>query len=175
MKKLLVVLFALAVPAFAQQQEMVSVPKSMLTQQQLTQVKVEEQVETISKYAGLGREVGEAINGGLSAVTTHTAAFAKTEVGQFTMFIIAWKVLGKDVLGFLIAVPLLVFATAYFSFAYWRDCMTRRVVLEVDEKKKPIKWETVNAQHLRDMGAVRFCYFALYVVFVGICLIVALA
>jgi hypothetical protein len=96
---------------------MVSIPRSALTPQQLKQVDVQE----AGAWVGLGKEVGEAINSSLSAVTDNTAKFADTKVGKFTMFIIAWKVLAQDFMGVLWAFFLasIGFPTLIWSYRRW--------------------------------------------------------
>lgn len=117
----LILLFSIVTPARAQVADtgMVSIPRSALTPQQLKQIEVHE----AGAWVGLGKEVGEAINSSLSAVTDNTAKFADTQVGKFTMFIIAWKVLGNDFMGVVWAffLALLGFPTLIWSYRRWTN------------------------------------------------------
>jgi len=85
-------------------EELVSVPKSMLSKEQLRQVEVNNIMENISnpeEYNSImayGRAVGVAISDGLSAVVDQADRFGSTNVGQFTMYIIAFKVIGAKLI-----------------------------------------------------------------------------
>lgn len=102
MRNLLLALMLFASPLMAQDSVMVSVPRSALTPQQLANVEaqgIKEKAEAYGAWVGVGKEVGEAVNSSLSAISDNAAKFADTKVGKFSMFIVAWKVLGNDILG----------------------------------------------------------------------------
>ncbi|KKT29038.1 hypothetical protein A3I36_04745 [Candidatus Giovannonibacteria bacterium RIFCSPLOWO2_02_FULL_45_28] len=94
-------------------------------------------IETYGKWVGIGKEIGSAVNESLSSITVQADNFAKTGVGKFTMFLVAYKVLGKDLLGMIIGVPLLVVWTALF-IVFWRRLYVNRVVLYKIENKTKI-------------------------------------
>ena len=84
------------------------IPDSMLTEAQRSALsnsnRVKEaktNVAVISTYAGLGKELGVAINDALSAITEQTNKFANTPLGHLVMFIVIYKVCGKMVVGIL--------------------------------------------------------------------------
>jgi muconolactone delta-isomerase len=81
-----------AVPATAQVRDsMVAVPASLLTADQKAQMEVaatQAKIQTYGKWVGLGKEVGEAVNSSLAAVTDQTARFADTKVGKVTMALV---------------------------------------------------------------------------------------
>lgn len=54
--------------------------------------------QKVSTYTRWGHEIGTAMDEGLSAITRHTADFAETDLGRFTMFLIAWKVMSEDII-----------------------------------------------------------------------------
>lgn len=99
------VLFAclLCTGAFSQQQEeTVTVPKSMLSKEQIGEISAKElqqKIDTYGKWVGMGHEVGTAVNESLSAVTAQANNFAQTGVGKWTMFVVIYKIIGHDVLG----------------------------------------------------------------------------
>ena len=76
----------------SQDTSMVLVPKNTLTAQQKQVV----EVQSAREWVGLGKEVGEAINSSLSAVTEQTSKFADTKIGHLTMALVVWKVIGSD-------------------------------------------------------------------------------
>src|SRR3990167_10096299 len=99
-KIILVASLLMPAPALARlhsRDEQVQVPRSSLTAQQEADLKLQEaetKIEIAGKWVGLGKEVGEAFNGALSALTNQADKASKTNIGQFAMFIVAFKVLG---------------------------------------------------------------------------------
>jgi hypothetical protein len=91
-------------------EETVTVPKSMLTEDQKKVIAVKEVTEKlkdaddVNMIMAYGKAVGVAIDDGLSAVVKHADAFGKTQVGQFTMFMIAFKIMGPDVIQVIVGV-----------------------------------------------------------------------
>jgi hypothetical protein len=107
-----------------QQEEQVTIPKSMLTKQQLEEVTAKDMQARVKQYGswvGIGHEVGVAVNEGLSAVTTQSNAFANTKVGKWTIFVIVFKVLGLPVVGMIFGFGLLIVGTPIWlwSFRKW--------------------------------------------------------
>jgi len=113
-----------------QQEEYVSVPKSQLTEQQkqsLESQTLQEKIETYAKWSGVGKEIGVAVREGLTAVVDVSTKFAGTDVGKFTMVLIAWKVVGKDVTSLFLGV-LLIIVFNYILFKVYRNTfVTHRV------------------------------------------------
>lgn len=110
---------------------------------------LQKKIETYGKWVGLGKEVGSAVNESLSALTTQAEKFSKTGVGKFTMFIVAWKVLGKDFMGFIIGVPLLILATSIFLWSYRKTCLPYRVLTKVNADKSK-EYTILNQEDMRD-------------------------
>ena len=107
--------------------------KELETKQQLAVMK--DKIETYGKWVGMGKEVGVAINESLSALTVQADSFSKTGVGKFTMFMVAWKVIGKDFIRFLVGVPLLITWTVLFVWLFRKNCIT----YSVPSKQNPDK------------------------------------
>ena len=80
------------------------------------QLKTKQQIERLGKFAGVGKEIGEAVNSSLEAITDNADKFAKTRVGVFTMVLVAYKIIGKDLIQFLIGVPFFVVGNLSFDF-----------------------------------------------------------
>ena len=145
----------LAVPVFAQQttqqtvEETVVVKKSDLTAEQLAKVQHQEVVDKLGaykEYAEMGRGVGLAVGESLKAVKDVAVDLSNTNVGKFTMFLIAWKVMAKDVIGmgdvvfgYMVGIPLLFVGGAVLLWSYRRQCIPRRVLVESTKEGK--KWE----------------------------------
>lgn len=129
-------LFVVTVNAQQTQSTQVSIDKSMLTEQQLQLLEsrqnlaiTEEHVETISKWAGMGEEIGLAIEGGLNAVVDVSEKFGNTDVGMFTMAMIAWKIMGKDVVRIGLGLILAIIVTVVV-FISWRRLTNDKVLIK---------------------------------------------
>lgn len=123
MKKIFVLSFVLAFLALAccSANAQTTTPKtgdptSYMTPEQLAKYEADIRVAELQKkldiygnWVGVGGEVGTAVREGLNAVVDVADKFGKTDVGRFTMILVAWKVIGKDimriVLGFFSLLP----------------------------------------------------------------------
>lgn len=120
-------LIALALTSFAMAQppeKMISVPESKLTEQQ----KAELLSDKTQSWVGIGKEIGEAVNSSMAAITTQSNNFAQTPVGKLTAFIVIWKVIGDQaihlfggMLEFIVFVPI-------WLWSYRKMCMNRKIV-----------------------------------------------
>src|SRR5271157_4940498 len=126
-------LVASASPAMAQQpEEQVSVPKSMLTKDQLdaiAQQNMKDKVERYGKWVGIGHEVGQAVNESLSAITTQANNFAQTPVGKWTIVVVIYKVIGQQLTGLIIGVGTLLIGLPLWIWSY-RKYLPHRIVTE---------------------------------------------
>ena len=151
MKKVSLILIALFIHSIgisAQEVKTVTIPMSQLTQQQLAELEQEELEKKLQQYGnwvGVGGEIGTAVREGLIAVVDVADKAGNTDVGKFTMYLIAWKVVGKDIirlfLGFIIAIiiTIFIFKSAKKSFNVQR-------VLKSDPGlfKYPKEYEIIN-------------------------------
>lgn len=145
-----VTLLTVTTAAFAQDANKVVVDKSLLTPEQMAKVKaaqtveqvtqVADQVQQVGKYAGLGKEVGEAVNGSLSAITDNANKFANTKVGTFTMWIVAFKVLGVQAIRLSLALIFMTVFTCVFLWIWGQNFIPRRILAE--ETEGPDKTKT---------------------------------
>lgn len=132
MKKISGLFLALAllvIPVKAQN-EQVSVPKSMLTQEQIDKVNAAEIQDKIQKYGnwvGIGHELGTAVNESLSAITTQANNFAQTPVGKLTAALVVWKVVGHDGMGFIIGALEIILIFPLWVWSY-RKYLPRNIV-----------------------------------------------
>ena len=130
--KLILLLMVLTIGTLFSQ-ETVTLNVADLTQSQLEQIKSKKtespdltNVETASKYIGLGKEVGIAINEGLNSTIDAANKFGNTRVGTFTMNILAWKLLGKDITRVVLSV-LLLFSSIWLLIYNIRKHSTHKV------------------------------------------------
>ena len=154
---LLVVAFAPSVKAQANlngANEKITVNTSDLTVDQLAKIKAEAEVKELSKkletygnWVGVGGEIGDAIKEGLTAVVDVADKFGNTDVGKFTMVMIAWKVVGKDIVQILLG---LLFFTTFVTtliLIFRRIVLPRRIKIENPGFfKYPKKYEIVKTE-----------------------------
>ena len=116
------------------QEEMVSIPKSKLTEQQ----KAEMKMSNAQSWVGMGKEIGDAVNSSLQAITTQSNNFAQTPVGKLTVCLVIWKVVGDQAVHILGGLLILILCVPIWIWSYRRICMTRRVKTGKDT------WEVVK-------------------------------
>ena len=134
------------------QDQKITVKTSDLTVDQLAKIKLEEanaelqkKVDTYGKWVGVGGEIGTAVKDGLNAVVDVADKFGKTDVGRFTMIMIAWKVVGKDVVRIILGILFFITLTIIIVRVYRRVVMPRRVLIENPGLfKYPKKYQVVN-------------------------------
>ena len=144
MKKILSVftILMLSVVAFTPktysqvQDQKITVRQSDLTPDQLAKIKLQEandelqkKVDTYGKWIGVGGEIGTAVKDGLNAVVDVADKFGSTNVGKFTMTMIAWKVIGKDIVKIILGLIFFITYTWVLIYSYKRTCTARRVLL----------------------------------------------
>ena len=126
------VLILLVMPVQAQTSQQVTVDITDLTPAQRAKVEAdaliakqeaqiaiyEKKIEQFGDWVGVGGEVGEAVKQGLEAVVDVADKFGQTDVGKFTLVLVAWKVMGKDVvkiiLGLIFFAMLVVIITRFY-------------------------------------------------------------
>jgi len=125
-------------------------------------------LEEYSKWAGMGKEIGVAVNEGLKAVTTQTAEFAKTTPGKVTMAIIVWKVMGKDFVGAIVGIPFLIIVICVFIWILRRTFFTRRILVKKTGKDREYRTENDG-----DWSSDKIWgFFGLFVVMIICCAII---
>lgn len=91
---------------------------------------VTQKLETVSEWAGIGKEIGSAVKEGLTAVKDVAVDFSKTDVGTFTMVLIAWKVVGQDVMGLWVGMVVFIICISFLVWSYRRTILTRKVLVK---------------------------------------------
>lgn len=116
------------------QQQKITVNTSDLTPDQLAKIKAEQELAVISKkmeqygnWVGIGGEIGQAIKDGLYAVKDVAVEFGGTSVGKFTMYLIAWKVMGKDIVRIFLGLIFILVATIVIWKSYKLNFCARRI------------------------------------------------
>jgi hypothetical protein len=142
-----------AAAAFAQGSGQIVVDKSDLPEDLLRQLEkkqkveqVKENIETAKEVAqdarSIGHEIGVAVDEALGAVTKHAETFGKTDVGKFTMAMVAVSIL-KDqipfvydrIVGLVFGIPFLIFIDIVLFLVFFRTTRQRKRVIIVEGKK----------------------------------------
>lgn len=154
MKKLLLLMMMATAALSAEEtkppeNDLVTVPRRYVSSEGLTKAATG---SAISPYLGMGREIGEAVKGGLESVVDVSNRFADTPVGKFTLFMVAWKIIGRSLLGLVVGLPLYLLGLyIWVSFAR-RIYFGRWVWIRNSEGKKvqvredPVKFGSGDAK-----------------------------
>ncbi len=156
MFRTLMLALVLATPVMAQDSATVTIPASSLTQEQreaLTTKAMDSKIATYGKWVGVGKEIGEAVNSSLSAVTDNATKFADTKVGRTATYLVVWKVVGQDLLGFVIACLLLIVGIPIWAWSYRNALRNRYPIMEekFDDKGKCVN-RTYRHTFSKDYG-----------------------
>ena len=118
------------------QPEKIVVNVTDLTPDQVAKVKAQneldqtsQKMQTLGKWAGYGKEVGVAIKEGLNAVVDVADKFGSTDVGKFTMYMIAWKIMGREAVAILLGSFILIIVTIVI-FISFRRMYPRKILMK---------------------------------------------
>lgn len=153
---LFLMVFTLAIsPAYSQvPDQKITVNTSDLTVDQLAKIKAEQEVkeltkklETYGNWVGVGGEIGTAVKDGLTAVVDVADKFGKTDVGKFTMIMVAWKVMGKDIVQILLGLLFFITFVTTLILVFRRIVLPRKFKVENPGFfKYPKKFEVVKTE-----------------------------
>jgi hypothetical protein len=125
------------VQAQQQQDEKITVSTKDLTIDQLAKIKAEAEIKTLQskldtygKWVGVGGEIGTAVKEGLTAVVDVSEKFGKTDVGKFTLVMIAWKVMGEDAVGLVVGLLFFIVTVTLVTLFFKRITRTRKVLIK---------------------------------------------
>ena len=112
-------------------------PTSYMTPAQLAKyendiktAELEKKLETYGEWVGVGGEVGIAVREGLNAVVDVADKFGGTDVGKFTMILVAWKVVGKDLVRIILGILFIIAISILIFRVYKNTFMVKRVMVE---------------------------------------------
>lgn len=171
------VLMIAVMPTQAQTTKQVGDPTSYMTPDQLAKyhsdikvAELEKKLQTYGNWVGVGGEVGIAVKEGLSAVVDVADQFGKTDVGKFTLVMVAWKVMGKDVIRIILGLVFLVIITWLFVKVYKNTYVPKRMMVENPGfMKYPKKYEIIKPDSSWDgYQAVKILLLFLYAGAIGI-------
>lgn len=184
MKKLIVLILMSMVfilPTMAQTQpatpqEVITVNKSDLTADQLAKIQADayqkeltSRIEAYGKWAGVGKEIGIGIKESLMAVVDVSEKFGNTKVGNFTMLMVAWKILYKDLVRILLGLIFLAVVPTIIWKAYRRLC-TRKILLKTNGWQfwLPKEYKLIDAPEWEGIEFVKILLLAMIVGSFGI-------
>lgn len=140
--------------AVAQQQEkVVSVPESKLTEQQKAEFMKAATIQEQAKgWAGIGDEIGHAVNNSMAAITTQSNNFAQTPVGKLTVLIVIWKVVGDQAVHVAGGIVEIIFFVPLWIWSFRKTGIVRRAL--VSSEGWPIigkkTWQVLDDQDKSD-------------------------
>lgn len=171
MKRILfsIVMLLMVVTVMFAQEKTYTVKESQLTVDQKAKLEAQNAQSAVSTYVGVGKEVGVAIKEGLSALNTEVNKFSESPAGKFTMFIIAYKVIGADFIQFLIGIPLFFAGLLYFMYSFRKNCVTRKELIEISGSffNRTKKYAVVNERVAADIAWGHFVALFIYLFLVS--------
>jgi hypothetical protein len=135
MERLLVAVLILAPFMSAQEADgdkLVTVPRRYVSSEGLTH----QAPAGVSSWVGIGKEIGEATKEGLAAVVDQAERFGTTRVGFFVMAMVAWKIIGHDILAVVLGVPIWIAGVCLWIWSMRRFFFGRSVVAKEDRAAK---------------------------------------
>lgn len=173
-KSVLILLFLfIGVSVMSQQVERVTIEKSELTSDQLKKLEESEllkKLDNYGKWVGIGGEIGTAVRESLMGVVDVADKFGNTDVGKFTLVMVAWKIIGKDLVRILLGVVFLIM----FTIIFWRNFTNTFMIKRVRKSGvwikfwEPSEYEIVKPERYEGVEVVRFLYIATYIGSFGI-------
>lgn len=170
----IVICIALLLPsvALAQQsassESLITVRKSELPADLLKKIEMERKIQAYGEYVGLGEEIGHAVDATLTAVSENAVKFAETDVGKLAIFLVVWKVIGKDFTQLVIGIFLLIVGFPIFIWVWTRNCINRRILKNVT-KEGDKEYEVIKPD-----SKTQWSYGVSFFVYIGMALIVML-
>lgn len=116
--------------------ELVTVPKKYVSQQGVEKAAALQKVDSVSSYAGMGKEIGIATREALNGVVDVSDKFSKTDIGHFVMFMVAWKILGQKALAVTLGIPIFLAGIGLWVYLLKGIMMPYRVLVKEDKAAK---------------------------------------
>lgn len=135
-----------------------------------------QKIETYGRWVGIGKELGTAVNESMSALTIQADKFAQTDVGKFTMFMVAYKVLGNDVIALFKRLIMIPIGIVIISIGTWvcirslkNMCWGRNVLEGIGvDKSKRYKFIEPTERCSDNRASISFFHGLAYLFFIGL-------
>lgn len=132
--------------------DLVTVQKKFVSADGLSKAKDAASASTVSNWAGVGKEIGEATRDALNSVVDVSDKFSKTDVGKFVLVMVAYKVIGQKIIAVVLGIPVFLFGIGVWIFVFRRFFCSYRVLIENDTTVKVKKYNTVNYEFYTSEG-----------------------
>lgn len=128
----LILITVFTMPAMA---ELSADEKAVLEQYRKDKDKAE-RVEGVKEYVEIGEMIGKAFASTAKELGVAVNEFAETPVGKMTAGVIIWKLVGKDLIGFISGVVFFVILVSVWIYFFRRMCVIESIEYGEDGKKK---------------------------------------
>jgi hypothetical protein len=136
-------LLLLSVAAFAQDgDELVTVPKKYVSEQGVQKARATQKLDSVTSYAGIGKEIGTATREALMGVVDVSDKFSKTDVGRFVLVMVAYKIVGQKALAIVLGIPIFLFGVGIWMYLLKRFMMPYQVLVKEDKTTKTKEYAT---------------------------------
>jgi hypothetical protein len=132
--KVLLLSFLLAPLLLAQAEDadkLVTVPQRYVSAEGLQH----QSTAAASQWVGIGKEIGQATKEGLESVVDVSNKFGATQVGHFVMFMVFWRIVGRQLLGVLLGIPIWLSGIALWFYSMRRFFWGYQVLSKVNADK----------------------------------------
>lgn len=182
MKKILflsimALMVASVINAQSTQTQTVSVPVDQLTTTQLLKIQSDAKVAELEKklqmygnWVGVGGEIGTAVKEGLTAVVDVADKFGSTNVGKFTLVMVAWKVMGKDIIRIFLGLLFITMLTVFMFKIYKKTFTTYRIATSSNGLRfwLPKTYTIVEPKRWEGYEAVKILFIVMYAGGIGL-------
>lgn len=121
---------------------------------------------------GWGKEIGEMISQALMSVVNVAEKFSDTNVGKFTIGMVAWKVMGKEVVRILLGFIFLGAITWLFVKVYKNTYVPKKILIERTPngwfRRTTKKYQVITPETWEGYNAVKVLMLFMYAGAVGI-------
>ena len=148
--------------------EKITVNANDLTVDQLAKIKAQQEVDALQKkldtygnWVGVGGEIGTAVKEGLTAVVDVADKFGKTDVGRFTMLMVAYKVIGRDLVKVVLGLLFIIITTWFIWFSFKRTCLPQKILIKDNGfMKYPKEYQIIEPKfgNGEGLGAIRMAH-----------------
>jgi hypothetical protein len=176
MKKILftiVLVFLFGLGYSQTKEERVTISKSELTIDQLKKLEEDELLKKLDhygKWVGIGGEIGTAVRESLMGVVDVADKFGDTNVGKFTLVMVAWKIIGKDLIRIFLGVIFLIM----FTIMFWRNYSSKFMYQKIRKTGhwykfwEPYEFELHKPEKYEGFEFMRLLYMCMYIGAFGI-------
>jgi len=154
----------------------ITVDTKDLTPEQLAKIKsqqelktLQEKLDTYGDWVGVGSEIGNGVKEALNAVVDVSDKFSKTDVGKFTMVMVAWKIIGKDIIRIFLGIVFVIILST-FTYKNLRKMYSYKIVTKDNGWKfwLPKEYTIITPETYDGYDGVKFAYILLLMSIFGI-------